>query len=338
MSQALQQRLDPSDIERVLVGGDLSRLSPEQRVQYVQKVCASLGLNPLTRPFQYLKLSGKEVLYATRDCTEQLRKLHKVAITIVARERHEDIYVVTARATTPDGRTDESIGAVPIAGVKGESLANAFMKAETKAKRRVTLSVCGLGLLDESEVESIPDAQRAAIAPVAPMRALAPATPHDPTTGEVLEPKPAPTAAEQLLKAMLEAKTIQELRQAGNRALASKPTAEWHKRYAEAHKKRSAELQAPAVEPTPTPAPVAVEAKPADDESTALRHGFLTRLDACLSVTGVQRITEQARERQEAGHLSEDDLRTVFDAAKAVGERMSRESHDRHHGAGREAQ
>lgn len=34
-----------------------------------------------------------------------------------------------------------------------EALANALMKAETKAKRRVTLSIAGLGLLDESELE-----------------------------------------------------------------------------------------------------------------------------------------------------------------------------------------
>ena len=31
----------------------------------------------------------------------------------------EDCYVVTARASFPDGRHDESIGAVPIAGLKG---------------------------------------------------------------------------------------------------------------------------------------------------------------------------------------------------------------------------
>jgi hypothetical protein len=29
------------------------------------------------------------------------------------------------------------------------------MKAETKAKRRVTLSICGLGFLDETEVETL---------------------------------------------------------------------------------------------------------------------------------------------------------------------------------------
>jgi hypothetical protein len=32
------------------------------------------------------------------------------------------------------------------------------MKAETKAKRRVTLSISGLGFLDESEIETIKDA------------------------------------------------------------------------------------------------------------------------------------------------------------------------------------
>jgi hypothetical protein len=65
--------------------------------------------------------------------------------------------VVTANAQDAKGRVDESTGAVPVEGVKGESLANAMMKAETKAKRRVTLSICGLGLLDESEVGSVVD-------------------------------------------------------------------------------------------------------------------------------------------------------------------------------------
>jgi hypothetical protein len=37
-------------------------------------------------------------------------------------------------------------------------LANALMKAETKSKRRVTLSICGLGFLDETEADSIPGA------------------------------------------------------------------------------------------------------------------------------------------------------------------------------------
>lgn len=147
-------------LEQVVVGGDLSKLSPAQRLDYYRRTCESLGLNPLTKPFDYINLSGKLTLYARKDCTEQLRSNRGVSISIAARDLHENIgvYAVTAKATA-DGRTDESIGAVNIKGLTGEALANALMKAETKAKRRVTLSICGLGMLDETEASTIPDAR-----------------------------------------------------------------------------------------------------------------------------------------------------------------------------------
>ncbi len=155
--------LDASTVEQVVVGGDLARLAPEQRVSYYQAVCQSLGLNPLTRPFEYIRLNDKLTLYAKREATDQLRRLHCISVEIVAREHQGDLYVVTARATTPDGRTDESTGAVPLAGLSGANLANAYLKAETKAKRRVTLSICGLGWLDESEVDSVRVARQARV-------------------------------------------------------------------------------------------------------------------------------------------------------------------------------
>jgi hypothetical protein len=145
-------------LEQVLIGGDLARLSESDRLTYYRQMCDSLQLNPLTKPFQYISLNGKLTLYATKDCTEQLRKRDAVSVQIVGREHVEGVYVVTARATLADGRCDESIGAVSIESLKGEARANAVMKAETKAKRRVTLSICGLGMLDESETESIPGA------------------------------------------------------------------------------------------------------------------------------------------------------------------------------------
>lgn len=154
---ATVEPIDAALVERVLIHGDLRALTPAQKVVYYNQVCDSIGLNPLTQPFQYLVLNGKEILYARRDATEQLRKLHAVSIVIAAREVTEGIYVVTARASLLNGRTDESIGAVAIETLKGENRANAMMKAETKAKRRVTLAICGLGMLDETEVESIPD-------------------------------------------------------------------------------------------------------------------------------------------------------------------------------------
>ena len=155
-------------IEQVLIGGDLSLLSEMERVTYYKTVCQTLALNPLTKPFEYIKLNGKLVLYATKACTDQLRQTQRVSVRVTARETIEGVYVVTAHAKLPDGREDESTGAVPIQGLKGEYLANAMMKAETKAKRRVTLSVCGLGMLDETEVESIPGAKPGQIIPEQP--------------------------------------------------------------------------------------------------------------------------------------------------------------------------
>lgn len=142
-------------IEAALAQGDLSKLSPEDRTRYLLKVCQSLGLNPLTRPLLYVVLSNRLTLYATRDATDQLRKLHGVSVRIVSRERVDDLYIVESEASDKTGRTDTSLGVVSIKGLAGEALANALMKTETKAKRRVTLSICGLGMLDETEVESV---------------------------------------------------------------------------------------------------------------------------------------------------------------------------------------
>lgn len=158
--QLVRQDLSAVVMESVLLSGDLSKLTPSDRVRFYQAVCESLKLNPLTKPFEYINLNGKLRLYATKDCTEQLRHTRSISITIVSREVVEDVYVVTARAEDAAGRTDESIGAVPLGQLKGEARSNAMMKAETKAKRRVTLSICGLGMVDASETDSIPTARR----------------------------------------------------------------------------------------------------------------------------------------------------------------------------------
>ena len=38
-------------VEAVVAKGNLAALSPAERVNYYQQTCASLGLNPLTKPF-----------------------------------------------------------------------------------------------------------------------------------------------------------------------------------------------------------------------------------------------------------------------------------------------
>jgi hypothetical protein len=84
---------------------------------------------------------------------------------------------------------------VPVTNLKGEALANAFMKAETKAKRRATLSICGLGILDESELDTMPQATQVTM----------PQAPETGTSATVVE-EPAPVAA-----------TLDEAKVAGHR-------------------------------------------------------------------------------------------------------------------------
>lgn len=143
-------------MEAVLLGGDLSKLTPAQRVSYYQSVCTSLGINPLTRPFDYITLNGKLTLYARKDAAEQLRKKHNISIGKPVIQFQDELIIVTVDGHI-DGRTDSEVGVVKKSDMKGD-MANAIMKAVTKAKRRLTLSICGLGFLDETEVESIKDA------------------------------------------------------------------------------------------------------------------------------------------------------------------------------------
>lgn len=170
-----------------LLTKDLSEMTKGERQQYLTDLCQSLGLNPRTRPFGFLvtKESGgieKTSLYAFKDATEQLRKLYSISLEQVSASEQSGCFLVAVKAKTPDGREDFATGAVALEKpdgtwekshtgknyfklngkmirYSGDDLANALMKAETKAKRRATLSICGLGILDESEIETIKGAK-----------------------------------------------------------------------------------------------------------------------------------------------------------------------------------
>jgi hypothetical protein len=170
MSKLIQKKTSdpPSEdlMQKVLLSADLSKLTDAERMSYYKTVCEQLGINPITKPFDYIVLDEKLVLYATKDCAAQLRRKYHIDISITGREQHDTIYLVTVTAKGVfhgTERSDDSIGAVPtqvnkdgkVYPLTAFGLANAIMRAETKAKRRVTLSLCGLGMLDESEVEMV---------------------------------------------------------------------------------------------------------------------------------------------------------------------------------------
>lgn len=173
-------------IEAVITKGDIGQLSAQERAKYYVRVCESIGLNPMTRPFEYITLNGKLVLYARKDCTDQLRSIYEISVQDMSEGEREGVFVVTCKVANGKGRTDVSKGAVSIAGLKGEALANAMMKAETKAKRRATLSICGLGFLDETEVDDAPARDYRAPKPPPPIEHRpSPSVAHDPETGEI---------------------------------------------------------------------------------------------------------------------------------------------------------
>ncbi len=163
-------------LEKVAVLGDLSPLSTIERMHYYKSVCESLGVNPLTKPFDYLELGDGEnkklKLYPNETCAAQLRDLKGITIDSRESEIVEGVYIVRVKGKDKTGRSDEAIGAVPLVEEGGEwkegkrangstyrffeksgtekplgplARANAMKKAETQAKRRLALSLGGLG-------------------------------------------------------------------------------------------------------------------------------------------------------------------------------------------------
>jgi hypothetical protein len=187
-------------LEAYIAAGDIGKLTAPQRIALYRAVCDSLGLNPLTQPFEYLALNGKLQLYAKKSATEQLRQIHGVSCLSLEQEIREGVLCMTVRVRDRSGREDLATGAVNLAGLKGEPLANAYMKCETKAKRRATLSICGLAMLDETEVDSIPGARAVPVEevhtePLPAARALPPAK-VEPAAPAAEKPEPAAEGVE----------------------------------------------------------------------------------------------------------------------------------------------
>lgn len=154
--QVMKHDISDDTMLKLVTAGDCSGLNSEQKLQYYKARCDAAGLDPRATPFQFIKLQGKDILYATKSCADQLTNNHKLSAKIIEQRTEDGIRVVSVRISNPEGRELDDIGAVNVKGLAGDALCNACMKAVTKAKRRATLSFCGLGMLDETELETIP--------------------------------------------------------------------------------------------------------------------------------------------------------------------------------------
>jgi hypothetical protein len=145
-----------SAMEHVLATGDLAAFSPKQRVGYYLWLCKKLDIDSTSRPFDWLTLDGRLVFYPNRTCAEQLRRKHQISIEMVRKEVVGNLFCVEVKGWRPNGQQDFASKYVPLLDGRGNRLsgqqyANALMKAESGAKRRLTFSMVGLAAVPDSE-------------------------------------------------------------------------------------------------------------------------------------------------------------------------------------------
>jgi hypothetical protein len=140
------------------LNGSVSHFDKSQKQALLSKLCMTLGLNEETQPFRiYTNSMGEEYIYATKECCAQLR--HRECISI----EEIDIPIilgntisVRVKGSNKHDRTSWEIGSVGVdATLTPAQEAHAIMTAVTKAKRRLTLCLSGLGVLADVELEDM---------------------------------------------------------------------------------------------------------------------------------------------------------------------------------------
>lgn len=165
----INRDLDEKLLAKIVQSGNLAYLSESDRLIYYFSYCRQLGLNPLSRPFDYIQEGEGEnlkiTLYPNTQAASQLRDKRNVSTRILKEEilLNDEIYSVCVEARIGD-RTEEATGKVGIKldkygkPLSGEAKAKLMKKAETQARRRATLAIVGLDAIgDEDRRASISD-------------------------------------------------------------------------------------------------------------------------------------------------------------------------------------
>lgn len=149
-------------LAKIVQSGNLAMLSESDRLIYYFNYCRQLGLNPLSRPFDYISEGEgdklKITLYPNTIAASQLRDSRNVSTKIVREEILLDgeVYSVLVEARMGD-RTEQATGKVGIKldkynkPLSGEAKAKLMKKAESQARRRATLAIVGLDAIGEGD-------------------------------------------------------------------------------------------------------------------------------------------------------------------------------------------
>lgn len=139
--------------------GDFSVLSNEERNVFVEHICETYNLDKSSVPVRFVtdNKSKKVIPYLARTATDQLRMNLNISVIEqnVQFSPNGIACIVTVKVQDDKGRTDMDVGSVFLGNATGDDYAKQIMSCVTKAKRRATISLSGIGILDEAEIMSM---------------------------------------------------------------------------------------------------------------------------------------------------------------------------------------
>ncbi len=155
-------------INAYLRTGELQGFSDEMLNDIYAKECRRLNLDPFDRPFDVISFKkGSLRLYLTSKGNDTLAAIHNISrVTIhqpqVRVVQKALLVYCQSEAILPAGRRQSASAFLPYNEV---TLATDLMKIETKAERRATMKLMGIGALLEDDLSSIPNVMLPAVEP-----------------------------------------------------------------------------------------------------------------------------------------------------------------------------
>ncbi|HEY9699661.1 MAG TPA: hypothetical protein V6D10_20540 [Trichocoleus sp.] len=149
-SNAIVPTINNEILGRVFTSNGVHGLTAIERRMYYRWQCHRLGLDPYSFPFDYIETKDNRlVLFPNQRATDQLRKNRDLSVKVVDRQIVDGIVIATAACIELDGRETQADGTAELVDkydkpLKGQLKAQAFEKADTRARRRATLAACGL--------------------------------------------------------------------------------------------------------------------------------------------------------------------------------------------------
>jgi hypothetical protein len=150
-----ENKISRATLRALTLHKDLSKLTEDQQLQYVMNIYKALDIAPIFNVFSLIKLQGKMVLYADKDCASLLAKKHRITTQLVERDMDKEtgLYRVTMRASDAAGRFAIDDGILWVGDAKGQRLADSMMKCMSKARRRSIFSLLGLSAVTDDDIE-----------------------------------------------------------------------------------------------------------------------------------------------------------------------------------------